>query len=108
MTTSEPARAWAKAEAEKRYGVAALGLPDGDGFDEFQAGILHVLSLLESETAVEAAALAFWDAYSARIRNRKGSHSTTKHEADDANRAGFRAALAAVVAAITKGGSGNG
>lgn len=54
MTTSEQARAWAKAEAKKRYGVAALGLPDGDGFDEFQAGILHVLSLLESEQAVRA------------------------------------------------------
>lgn len=59
MSTSEQT-AWAKAEAEKKWGTRA---PDGTPASFVSMGavaaaewaFLHVLSLLESETAVEAA-----------------------------------------------------
>jgi uncharacterized protein YciW len=98
MTTSE---LWAKAEAEKRY-----PFPKGALFNlhraeneraAYVAGLLHVLSLLESETAVEAAGMILYGAYDAEHSTRLSAFT------DDA-----RAALAAAVAAITGGGFENG
>ncbi len=62
MTMSEQVRAWAKAEAEKRFPFDITD-PDRDPFYAARRAaaewaFLHVLSLLESETAVEAAAAA--------------------------------------------------
>lgn len=90
MTTSEQARAWAKAEASQHYVHQGSVTSEEVAAFAFAAGILHVLSLLESETAVEAVQDRVYDDY------REGDKPV------------IRAALAAAVAAITKGGSENG
>jgi hypothetical protein len=97
MTTSE---LWAKAEAEKRYPFDITD-PERDHFywarrDAAAWGVLHVLSLLESEQAVEAGATAIDEVPYEDF----GVPAPSEVLA--------RAALAAVVAAITRGGSENG
>jgi len=107
MTTSEQARAWAKAEAEKRYPPHAFveGVPYIDPAQAatrrvFEAGVLHVLSLLESETAVEAAAAAIRETAAVTY------HPSTTFRLRYRDRG--KRVLAAAVAAITGGGSENG
>jgi hypothetical protein len=113
MTTSEQARAWAKAEAAKRREgetIPQSGKPfvaaDNAGAEW---GILHVLSLLESEQAVRAmgaemAVLELPDSHTLddRILAREKWHQHIYH---------VGRITAAAVAAITNqetGGSENG
>lgn len=100
MTTSEQAREWAKAEAEKRWPFDITN-PDRDHFywarrAAAEWAFLHVLSLLESEQAAEAGATAIDEVPYEDF----GVPAPSEVLA--------RAALAAVVAAITRGGSENG
>jgi hypothetical protein len=101
MTTSE---LWAKAEAEKRYPfplrrhqdpIEATRLRSGN--NAFAAGVLHVLSLLESEQAVEAAAQGLYESADRQVFD----SADEEHDA-------IRAAIAAAVAAITNQEPGGG
>jgi hypothetical protein len=99
MTTSE---LWAKAEAEKRWEgetipQAAKPFVAADNAGA-EWGMLHVLSLLESEQAVEAGA---------RFEYEHGDWSMPWSHVPEFTReqirGRFRAQLAAAVAAITQG-----
>lgn len=98
MTTSEQA-AWAKAEAEKRWegettpqNAKPFVAADNAGFEQ---GVLHVLSLLESQQAVEAVC-AVIDPNALEVDMYPEPKATA------------RTALAAVVAAITNQETGGG
>lgn len=92
MTTSE---LWAKAEAEKQYSgrfeqALRAGAVRNARREAFERGMLHVLSLLESEQAVEAGAKAIDEVPYVDFGEPAPSEVLA------------RAALVAAVAAITK------